>query len=752
MACDSTGGRSERPREGSVGVRQHLLLKRQLVFEKRSCHVQQGKDFLVGDLVPDAGAFPASDDHAAAPQGREVLRDIGLLNANALLELADSETPGGAQCFEDADAHRVSQSTEELSFEVLERELWAVGHGFLTSILAYSKIYLKCPAFIPSLAATVIADPDSADPSHQPPGWASRLPGHIRQDILAGIVVGVIACPLSIALAVAVGVAPITGLYTAVFAGAVAAIFGGSRFNITGPTAALVPVLGHVVLRHGPEALPLLALMSGLMLVGLSLLGAGRLVRYIPGPVVVGFTAGIALSIAFGQLNGVLGVQGTDPSLEHFHARTFDTLAHVSSIGWASPAIGLASLCLLIAWPRLPRVSVIPGPLVAVVASTAVTWTAGIDLATIGSKYGELPRDLPTPSLAFIDLGLAIELLPVSVSVAVLAGIESLLSAVVADGMANTAVRHEPDRELRGQGLANIVVGFMAGIPATAAIARTAAGIRNGATSRLTGVVHALTVLAATVVFAGLAGHVPLAALAAILLVIAWNIAEVPELSRLVRRAPREDAAVLIATAGITLFFDLSYAIAFGVLASMVLLIRRFTAVPSARALLPDDAGRIRQVSPELSELIRSRPDIDFFTVEGQLSFHSAAAFEFELRQRRQRPLILRMKDVHHIDASGLLMLEGIIEHRESLGGRTILTAIQPELRPSLARFGILELLGPGNVFEHTRCAIAAIDQPGEQEADVTEAPAGLPAPRLATAPGALSLSPQAASQLPPSA
>lgn len=534
----------------------------------------------------------------------------------------------------------------------------------------------------------------------------------LRANAVAGMVAGIIALPLSIALAVAVGVPPIAGLYTAVFAGAAAAIFGGSRYNITGPTAALVPLLSHVVLVHGPGALPMVALLAGIILVAMGAFRFGRLVRYMPGTVIVGFTAGIALSIAFGQLNAFLGVTGTNPSLEHFHERTLDTFRHLSTVGLTTPAVGLASLAILIAWPRFERR--IPPALVAVVAVTAVTWALGIDTATVASKYGDLPREFPRPSFGFFDAALIPDLIQPAIAVAILGGVESLLSAVVADGMAGQRIRHDPDRELRGQGIANIVVPFFGGIPATAAIARTAASIRAGATSRLAGVFHSVTVLTLTLALGPLAGHIPMATLAAVLLITAWKIAEVPEVTRLIRRAPREDVLVLVATILITLFFDLTYAIGFGVLASTILLVRRLVNVPAAAAMLPDASGRIAQVSDELSELIKSRPDIDFFTAQGLLSFHSAASFEYQLQGDAHRPLILRMKDVHHIDTTGLLTLEGIIEHRKQHGGRIILTAIQPEVRPVLERFGIIDLLGPENVFEHTKCAIASIDHPDQ--------------------------------------
>ncbi|GIW17951.1 MAG: hypothetical protein KatS3mg064_1108 [Tepidiforma sp.] len=231
--------------------------------------------------------------------------------------------------------------------------------------------------------------------SFSPPALPSAA--ELRANLVAGMVAGIIALPLSIALAVAVGVPPVAGLYTAVFAGAAAAIFGGSRYNITGPTAALVPLLSHVVLTHGPGALPMVGLMAGVILVAMGLLRFGRLVRYMPGTVVVGFTAGIALSIAFGQLNAFLGVTGTNPSLEHFHERTLDTFRHLSTVGLATPLVGFASLAILVAWPRIDRR--LPAPLVAVVAVTAAAWALGIDTPTVASKYGELPPRV-APALA----------------------------------------------------------------------------------------------------------------------------------------------------------------------------------------------------------------------------------------------------------------------------------------------------------------------------------------------------------------
>jgi SulP family sulfate permease len=251
-------------------------------------------------------------------------------------------------------------------------------------------------------------DSPTASRANLPAGALAWRPDaeSLRRDALAGLVVGIIALPLSIALAVAVGVSPAAGLYTAVFAGGAAAIFGGSEFNITGPTAALVPILSHTVLVHGAEALPLVGLLAGFMLLAMSVLKLGRFMRFMPGPVILGFTAGIALSILFGQVNTFFGITGTDPTLEHFHEKLADSLSHLGTMQLATPAVAIATLLLLAGWQREARINRVPAILVAVVVMTAVTWTFGIDTPTVGSKYGAIPRGMPIPSLSFVDAGL----------------------------------------------------------------------------------------------------------------------------------------------------------------------------------------------------------------------------------------------------------------------------------------------------------------------------------------------------------
>jgi len=525
-------------------------------------------------------------------------------------------------------------------------------------------------------------------------------------NLFSGLIVGVIAFPLSIALAVAIGMPPVAGLYTAVFAGATASLLGGSKYNITGPTAALVPLLLHVVILHGPRALALVGVLAGIMLILMGVLHFGRLVRFMPQLVIVGFTAGIAASIAVGQVNNLLGLSGTDPRLERFHERVWDTVQHLGSLEPSSAVIGVASVAFLMAYQSRPRR--VPGPLVVVVAATIVAQALHLDVSTVSSRYGDIPAGLPLPSLSFFDLGLAFDLIPVAASVAVLGAVESLLSAVVADGMSGTGERHDSDRELIGLGIANVVAPIMGGIPATAAIARTAAGIRNGTTSRLAGVVHSVTVLLLTVALASVAGDIPLAVLAAILVVVAYGIADVAELSKLIRTAPREDLVVLVGTILITVFFDLTFAIALGVIASTVILLRRMIRVPVAGALL-DDGVEDSRIPSTVTSLVRTHPDVLFFNAQGIISFHSAAAFESTLPRHDPRPLVIRMRDIHHVDSSGLITLQGLIEHRRHAGGSTLLTEVQPDVEVVLRRFGITALAPDVITGRSTEEAIQAL-------------------------------------------
>ena len=535
----------------------------------------------------------------------------------------------------------------------------------------------------------------------------------IRVNVISGIVVGIVALPLAIALAIAVGAPPIAGLYTSAFAGGFAALFGGSRYTITGPTAALVPLLTGVVIKFGVEALPIVGAMAGILLFVMTALKLGRLMKYMPGLVIIGFTAGIGLSIAFGQLASFLNVTGIDPTHEHFHERMWDLILHLGTVSWTTPLIGLFAIALMLAWPFvqdfLPKLKSIPPTFIALIVVSVLVFYVDIDTPTVATRYGDLPGSFPKPTFDWLDIDLVFALIPSAIAVSILMGVETLLTAVMADNLAGTSRRHKPTKELFGQGVANIIGPIFGGIPATAAIARTGAGIQNGATSRLSGITHAVFVLVATIALGSFVGHIPMTVLAAILIVVAWRITSIPELIKMAKTAPRQDHIVLFSTLIITVTVDLTYAIAAGVFISLILLLRQLTSLESASELEPDDSGQIRQVSAELGELMQQRKDIIFFNAQGLISFHSAFEFERRLLEHDTRPLILRMKDVKYIDTTGLMTLNSIIKARHDLGSRVMLSAIQPSVRNSLEKFGVLEFVGTENVFAGTALAIASV-------------------------------------------
>ncbi len=553
----------------------------------------------------------------------------------------------------------------------------------------------------------------------------------IRTNVISGIVVGIVALPLAIALAIAVGAPPIAGLYTSAFAGGFASLFGGSRYTITGPTAALVPLLTVVVIKFGVEALPIVGAMAGILLFVMTAFKLGRLMKYMPGLVIIGFTAGIGLSIAFGQIASFLNVTGTDPTREHFHERMWDLIQHLNTVSWATPLIGIFAVVLMLAWPFvqdfLPKLKAIPPTFLALIAVSLMVFYIDIDTPTIATRYGDLPGSFPKPTFDWLDLDLLIKLIPSSIAVAILMGVETLLTAVMADNLAGTSRRHKATKELFGQGVANIIAPIFGGIPATAAIARTGAGIQNGATSRLSGITHAVFVLTATIALGSMVGHIPMTVLAAILIVVAWRIISFPELVKMAKTAPRQDHIVLFSTLIITVTVDLTYAIAAGVFISLILLLKQLTSLESASELEPDENGQIRQVSAELSKTMQQRKDIIFFNAQGLISFHSAFEFERRLLEHDTRPLILRMKDVKYIDTTGLMTLDSIVKARQKLGSRVMLSAIQPTVFNSLRKFGILESVGSENVFAGTALAIENVSNSGATIVSANETSADAP-------------------------
>ncbi|MEU7710671.1 SulP family inorganic anion transporter [Micromonospora chalcea] len=522
--------------------------------------------------------------------------------------------------------------------------------------------------------------------------WAAvrRSP---RRDLLAGLTVAVVALPLALAFGVTSGLGAQAGLVTAVVAGAVAAIFGGSNLQVSGPTGAMTVVLVPVVQQFGAGGVLMVGALAGLILIALALARLGRYVRYLPTPVIEGFTAGIAVVIALQQVPAALGV--TAAHGEKVWAVAADAVARFAAQprpAAIAVALGVAALMLLGARWR----PAVPFSLVGVAAATLLAELAPIDLARIG----ELPQGLPAPSLSFLDLGAVGVLLPSALAVAALAALESLLSATVADGM-TVGERHDPDRELFGQGLANLASPVFGGIPATAAIARTAVNVRAGASSKLAALTHAVALAAIVLAAAPLVGRIPLAALAGVLLATTIRMVEAASLLALMR-ATRADAVVLVLTFAVTVIWDLVTAVVVGLAVAVVLALR--AVARSARLeQVPLDTG---EHSAEEHELLAEH--IVAYRLDGPLFFAAAHTFLLELAEVADvRVVILRMSRVSTIDATGAQVLGDAIARLRGRGITVLISGITPGHDQVLSTLGVAEeLRREGLVFADTPAAI----------------------------------------------
>lgn len=534
--------------------------------------------------------------------------------------------------------------------------------------------------------------------------------GELRRDLLAGVTVGIVSLPLSMALAIAIGVPPQHGLYTAIIAGIVTALAGGSRYNITGPTAAFVAILFPIVQQYGVGGLMVATLMAGVILVALGVTRMGALIRYVPHPVIIGFTAGIAVVIATLQVPGFLGLRLAGSS-EHFIDNIGLIIEALPSLQVAELGIGAFTLAVLLAWPRLSaRLRLpLPGPLVALVLAALAGWLVNqfIDahtVSTIASSFswvvGErqgagippvppalvLPWQLPGPGgePLVISFTLIRELLAPAIAIAVLGAIESLLCASVADGVTQT--RHDPNSELVGQGLGNLIAPLFGGITATAAIARTATSIRSGAVSPLAAVFHSLTILVAVVSLAGVLGMVPMAALAALLFIVAWNMSEARHFVRTLRSAPGGDVAVLLTSFGLTVLFDMVVAVAVGIGLAAGLFIRRMAQVTGARRV---EARELR-----LPEDLPS--EIAVFDMNGPLFFGAAekAVDVLHVVDSSVKVIIVDMQDVTTLDATGLVAIETMLAQMRRRGIGLIFVGLQPRIIAKLRRAGVRKTRG----------------------------------------------------------
>ncbi len=506
----------------------------------------------------------------------------------------------------------------------------------------------------------------------------------LRNDAIAGLTVAIVALPLAMALAIASGTTPERGLFTAIVAGFLISALGGSRFQIGGPTGAFVVVVFNTIQTHGYDGLVIATIMAGIILVAAGLLRAGAIIKYIPYPVVTGFTAGIAVIIFSSQVKDLLGLDLAEPPAEFIDK----WIAYGQSIGTVDPATcGVAALALsiIIAIRRLRPA--LPAFLIAVVTCSLLVAAASLEVETIGTRFGSIPNMLPEPVLPEITLARLQALLPDALTIAFLAGIESLLSAMVADGM--TGRRHRSDAELVAQGIANIASPIFGGIPATGAIARTATNIKAGAATPLAGMLHAAFLLLFMLALAPLASFLPLAALAAVLVIVAWNMSEVERFRHLLR-APPGDRFVLLLTFALTVLVDLTVAIQVGVvLAALLFMYRMAESVEvTGRLLRPEPEAE----SPHEQYRDDGLPeDVEVFTIAGPFFYGATARVQAALDRvtRPARIFILRMEDVPVIDASGAQALADWVERCDRRGTQAVLVGLQSMPRLVLRRMNL---------------------------------------------------------------
>lgn len=516
-------------------------------------------------------------------------------------------------------------------------------------------------------------------------------------DAIAGLAVAIVALPLAMAIAIASNLPPERGLFTAIVAGFLISAHGGSRYQIGGPTAAFIVTVATVAMKHGYEGLVLATIMAGIILMIMAFVRAGELIKFIPYPVIVGFTSGIALLIAFSQIRDFFGLSITMVPPD-FIDKLYVYLAHLHETNFIAVFVALSSIgIILLAKRHIPR---IPGPIIVVTLSALAVWVLGLPVETIESRFGAIPSMLPSPVWPEITFDKLRLLLPDAITIATLAAIESLLSAVVADGM--TGTRHKSNAELLGQGVANIASGIFGGLPATGAIARTATNIKAGARTPVAGMMHAFWLFIFMLLLAPLIIKVPLAALAAILMVVAWNMSEIKHI-REIMHAPRTDRIVLIVTFLLTVLVDLNFAIQAGIALASILFIDQMMKATQIRAVESEDDD------PDSIQNKTIPKEVEVYEIQGPLFFGVAEKLldTLALFEKPSKVFILRMRYVPLIDAAGLHALEVLHERLHEKHTHLILSGVNPQVRKFIEKSHIDERIGKENIVDHIDKALA---------------------------------------------
>jgi len=521
-------------------------------------------------------------------------------------------------------------------------------------------------------------------------------------DAVAGVIVGVVALPLAIAFAIASGVTPDRGLWTAIVGGFIISALGGSRVQIGGPTAAFVVIVYGIVRQYGVDGLTVATLMAGVILLVMGIAKFGAMIKYIPHPVITGFTSGIAVIIFSGEIKDFFGLQMGDLPAD-FVGKWMAYADHASGFTPAAVAVSVLGLGIIFVWPKINRR--IPGPFVALVVTTALAYFMHLDVETIGSKFGPISASLPHPQVPHLSLTQITALVGPAFTIAMLAAIESLLSAVVSDGMIGG--RHRSNMELIAQGTANVASALFGGIPATGAIARTATNVKNGARTPVAGIIHALTLLVITLFFGRLAALIPMATLAAILVVVSYHMSEWRTF-RSELHSPKSDVIVLLATFGLTVFVDLTVAISVGMVLSAFLFMHRMAAVTEVSVLDREmdeddmvDDGDIYARDPDGLRRWDIPAGIEVYEINGPFFFGAAETFKDTIARVAGKPkvLIIRMRNVLSLDSTGMYALKDVV-HRSRKDGTTVLLS-DVHMQPLVALTGspILDEIGKENLF-----------------------------------------------------
>lgn len=533
------------------------------------------------------------------------------------------------------------------------------------------------------------------------------------KDIIAGIIVAIIALPLSIALAIASGVNPERGLYTAIIAGFLISFLGGSRIQVGGPTAAFVVIIYGIIQQHGFDGLVIATILAGIILIIMGLLRLGSLIKFIPYTITTGFTAGIAISIFAGQIKDFLGLDmGAVPSefIEKIEAYS----KSIHTINLSALIIGGVSIFILIFWSKIT--DKIPGSLIAIIVSTLLVKYLKLDVNTIGSVYGELSSNFPTFHVPNFEFNTISQLIQPAFTIAILAGIESLLSCVVSDGMVGS--RHRSNMELVAQGVGNMFSGLFGGIPATGAIARTAANAKNGGRTPISGIVHSITLLLILLIFMPLAALIPMPALAAVLIIVAYNMSEWRVFLELVKTSPKSDIIVLVTTFLLTVIFDLVIAIEVGIVLSAFLFMKRMSEVTNVNSwkYLEDIKDEDELEDAENIKYKKVPKNALVYEINGPMFFGAADKFmDITVGEKLSKNvLILRMRSVPAMDATALISLKKIYKMCKKKGITLLFSHVQEQPMSVMTKAGFTQIVGFNNFLPHTDDALLIAEQIGK--------------------------------------